>query len=117
MPMPLRINVEKKGDYLIVWLEGRIGGEASITMYKEIKLLLTDDKGKNLVIDFGKVDFIDSSGLGSLVAVNSHLLKQNKKLILSAVPDNLMELLRITNLTRILGIAPTVNDALKDSNQ
>ena len=114
--MPVKIEFERRDDYIIVWLEGRIGGEASITMYKEIKSMLVEDKGKNLIIDFGRVDFIDSSGLGSLVAVNSHLVKNDKKLTLTSVPENLMGLLKITNLTKILRIVPTVEDALGKFN-
>ncbi|MEW6202367.1 MAG: STAS domain-containing protein [bacterium] len=114
--MPVKIEFEHRDSFIIVWLEGRIGGEASITMYKEIKSLLVEEKGKNLIIDFGKVDFIDSSGLGSLVAVNSHLIKNEKKLILTAVPENMMGLLKITNLTKILKIVPTVEEAFEKFN-
>jgi anti-anti-sigma factor len=98
-------------NYLIVRLSGRFAGEVSIDLYREIKVLLEKFDDKNLILDFKNLDFIDSSGLGFLVAVNSTLLKQGRNLTLAALPDNLMGLLKITNLDRVLKIIPTVESA------
>lgn len=105
---------EVRGNYLVIKLSGKIGGEASIEMYREVKRVLQDHTKENLVLDFSKLDFIDSSGLGSLVAVNSTLLKQGRSLILASVPDNLLDLLKITNLDRILKIVSSINDVKYD---
>lgn len=99
-------------DYLIVRLSGRIAGEASIDLYREIKNLLEKYENKNLILDFSHLEFIDSSGLGFLVAVNSTLLKQGRSLTLASVPENLMGLLKITNLDRVLKIIAKVEDAV-----
>jgi anti-sigma B factor antagonist len=101
---------EVRGNNLIIKLSGRIGGEASIELYRQVKMAVQDHEKENLVLDLGKLEFIDSSGLGSLVAVNSTLLKQGRGLTLAAVPENLYGLLRITNLDRILKIVPTADD-------
>ena len=101
-----------KQKHLVIRLSGRIAGEASIDLYKQIKTLLEKHEKLNLVLDFKKLDFIDSSGLGFLVAVNSTLLKQGRTLTLSTVPENLMDLLKITNLDRVLKIVPSVENAI-----
>jgi anti-anti-sigma factor len=103
-------NVKQK--HLIIRLSGRIAGEASIDLYRQIKNLLEKYEQLNLILDFKKLDFIDSSGLGFLVAVNSTLLKQGRTLTLSTVPENLMELLKITNLDRVLKIVPSVENVI-----
>jgi len=59
-------------------------------------------KGKKMILDMEDVDFIDSSGLGSLVAINTSLAKVKQKLIIKNCPENLMGLMKITNLDRIL---------------
>lgn len=110
----INIVKEVRGNYLVIKLSGKIGGEASIEMYREVKRVLQDHTKENLVLDFSKLDFIDSSGLGSLVAVNSTLLKQGRSLILASVPDNLLDLLKITNLDRILKIVSSINDVKYD---
>jgi anti-sigma B factor antagonist len=103
---------EVKGNQLVVQLAGRIAGEASLDLYTQVKNLLEKYQDMNLVLDFKLLEFIDSSGLGFLVAVNSTLLKQGRKLTLSAVPENLMGLLKITNLDRVLKIVPSVENVV-----
>ena len=102
---------EVKTNRLIIKLSGRIAGEASIDLYRQVKTLLEKYQDLNLVLDFKKLQFIDSSGLGFLVAVNSTLLKQGRSLTLSTVPENLMGLLKITNLDRVLKIVPSIENA------
>lgn len=105
--MSVRYKLEELDDRIILRLEGRIGGEASALLYSDIKNIIGDHEDKHLVLDFQGVEFIDSSGLGSLVAVNSHLVKKKKKLFLRSVPANLQSLLKVTNLTKILNIEKT----------
>jgi len=109
--MKFRIDTEVRGKNVIVRLSGRIGGEASLDMYRELKMILDQYPGKNMVLDFGDVDFLDSSGLGALVAVNSSMLRQNRELTLAAVSGNIMSLLKITNLHKILSIVENAEDA------
>ncbi|MFA6449589.1 MAG: STAS domain-containing protein [bacterium] len=106
------IQHEVKTKYLVIRLSGRIAGEASIDLYRQIKNLLEQYDKLNLILDFKGLEFIDSSGLGFLVAVNSTLLKQGRNLTLAAVPENLMGLLKITNLDRVLKIVATIEKAV-----
>lgn len=108
--MSYNMEYDVREYFILCRLNGRIGGEASIKLFKDIKGVIDDYAEKAIILDFGGVDFIDSSGLGSLVAVNSTLLKQNRELILTAVPNNLMGLLKITNLHHVLKIVGSVND-------
>ncbi len=103
---------EIHGNHLIIRLTGRIAGEASIESYRQIKALAEKHSPLNIVLDFKKLTFIDSSGLGFLVAVNSTLLKQNRTLTLSSVPDNLMSLLRMTNLDKVLKIVSSTENVV-----
>jgi anti-anti-sigma factor len=106
------IDTRLKNNHLIVEIKGRIGGESSIEFYQKVKDIAADNPEADVVLDFKDVDFIDSSGLGSLVAINSHLLKNQRTLILASVPDNLTGLLKITNLTTILSIVDRIEDAI-----
>ncbi len=105
----IEIEQEILGGHLIIHLTGRIAGEASIESYRQIKTLAEKHSSLNIVLDFKKLTFIDSSGLGFLVAVNSTLLKQQRSLTLSSVPDNLMSLLKMTNLDKVLKIVPSTD--------
>jgi anti-anti-sigma factor len=104
------LEKEIKDNTLVVKLSGRIGGEASTELYRDVKQLIEAHKNYDFALDFKQLQFIDSSGLGSLVAINSSLMKQGRKLTLLAVPGALMELLRITNLDRVFAIKDSLED-------
>lgn len=87
---------------LIIAVRGRVGGEGSIDFYKKAKEMIDNDNHKDLVIDFKEMDFIDSSGMGTLVAINSLLLRKGKTLYIRNVPENLTQLLNITGLNKVL---------------
>lgn len=80
----------------------RIGGEGAIDFFTIMREFIDENPNKIIILDFCGVDFVDSSGLGSLCAINSILIKKNRELIIANAPDNLMDLLKITNLDRIL---------------
>jgi len=96
------VEVEEQSDRFYCKAKGRIGGEAAINFYREMKPYF--DKKKSMMLDMGEVDFIDSSGLGSLVAINISLVKAEKELSIVNCPENLMSFLKITNLDRIIDV-------------
>lgn len=102
--MKFEIKVEELENEIEVFLVGGIGREASIEMFQGVKRLMEQYPDKNVRLNFEGVEFLDSSGVGTLVAVNSTLLRNGKELVLTAVPKNIMDLLRITNLLKILKV-------------
>lgn len=102
--MKFEIKVQDHDSEIEIFLIGGIGREASIEMFQGVKRLMEQFPGKNVKLNFSGVEFLDSSGVGTLVAVNSTLLRNGKELVLTAIPKNIMELLRITNLLKILKV-------------
>jgi len=96
-------NVEEN-DSLVIMTKGRMGGEASIEWYRKVKEIIDNSNKQEVILDFKEIDFLDSSGLGALVAINSTLLKKNKSLIIRNAPESLMGLLKITTLDRVLNV-------------
>lgn len=62
----MEYNQTKINDVVIIELKGKINAGNS-EMLKSIIKDLVDKNEKNIVFNFAEVDFIDSSGLGSLV--------------------------------------------------
>lgn len=110
--MNMFIGTECTNEYLIIRVRGRLGGESSIDFYRQVREIADGNEELPVIIDFSQVDFIDSSGLGSLVAINSHLVKLGRRLILTGVLENLLGLLKITNLHSVLQIEDTVEDVI-----
>ncbi|RME89122.1 MAG: anti-sigma factor antagonist, partial [Candidatus Hydrogenedentota bacterium] len=54
--------------------------------------------------------YIDSTGLGALVALNRELKEKKGKMVVTAVPPSLLKVFEITKLTDILTIKDTDDD-------
>lgn len=69
-PAELRLEPEKKGSETTVRATGRITSTTSATLEETLRDLVSTSK--RVVLDLTAVDYIDSSGLGALVAVYMH---------------------------------------------
>jgi anti-sigma B factor antagonist len=67
-----------------------------------------------IVVDLGEVTFIDSSGLGALIAGLKATRQAGGDLRIAVVPEQVMTVLRLTNLDRVLPAHATVVDASRD---
>jgi anti-sigma B factor antagonist len=67
-----------------------------------------------IVVDLGQVTFIDSSGLGALIAGLKATRQAGGDLRIAGVPDQVLTVLRLTNLDRVLRAHPSVADASHD---
>lgn len=70
--------------------------------------------GTRIVVDLAEVTFIDSSGLGALIAGLKATRQAGGDLRLAEVPEQVMTVLRLTNLDRVLRTHSTVEDASHD---
>jgi anti-sigma B factor antagonist len=64
-----------------------------------------------IVVDLAEVIFIDSSGLGALIAGLKATRLAGGDLRIAQVPQQVMTVLRLTNLDRVLRAHPTVAEA------
>jgi len=65
-----------------------------------------------LVLDMAAVAFMDSSGLGVLVGAAKRARVGGGEVVIAGAADHILSVLRITGLTRVFPIFPTVAEAL-----
>lgn len=90
--------------------EARIDAAVAI-QFKDRMRDKTDDAGTRVVLDLGQVDFIDSSGLGAIVAAMKQL-GPGRRLDLVALNPNVDKVFRLTRMDRVFHIFDTLEDAL-----
>ncbi|MBR9843382.1 MAG: STAS domain-containing protein [Rhodobacteraceae bacterium] len=90
--------------------EPRIDAAVAI-QFKDRMRDKTDDAGARVVLDLGQVNFIDSSGLGAIVAAMKQL-GPNRRLDLAALNPNVDKVFRLTRMDRVFHIFDTLEDAL-----
>ena len=99
-------EVEKSGDdeqhnkVTTVKCHGRLVAENADELKDLVKPLIP--LGGRIVIDLGDLNYLDSSGLGTLVGLKASAIKQGFCMVeLENMTPRVLELLRITNLMQL----------------
>jgi anti-sigma B factor antagonist len=91
----------------IVAMEGRIVlGEESTALREKVKSLLASGQ-KKIVLNMDNVTYIDSSGLGALVASHTSAKSQGAALKLCHLGSKFQEILQVTKLVTVFEVYPT----------
>ncbi len=102
--MALKITDREVDGVAVVALEGRIVlGEESNALRERVKSLLASNK-KKIVLNMDNVTYIDSAGLGALVAAHHSARSQNASLRLSNLGSKFQEVLQVTKLLTVFEV-------------
>jgi anti-sigma B factor antagonist len=111
--MALHVEAKDTSGVTVLTLSGRVTlGDESNQLRSKIKELLSQGK-KRLVLDLGGVSYIDSAGLGTMVAAYTSARNEGGDIRLANVTKKFDELLNITKLVTIFSVSDSVADALK----
>ena len=110
--MDLNISNKQVGDVSVVALKGRIVlGEGSSSLRERIKSLLVDGK-KKVVLNMANVTYIDSAGLGALVAAHISAKKEGAMLLLSDLGTKFYEIMQVTRLLTVFNVFTAEAEAI-----
>lgn len=110
----LYINERRTGDVTILDLKGRlrVGGNA-VALHKSIRCLILEKKVL-IVLNLAGVTFIDSCGLGELVASQISVENKGGEIRLLGLTDTLRELLTVTRLLSVFDTYETETEAIEN---
>ena len=101
------MTIHEVGGVSVVALEGRIVfGEESNALRVKVKSLIAEGKQK-IVLDMKEIEYIDSAGLGMLVAAHLNTKAHGTSLRLCNLGGKFQEVLRITKLATVFQICST----------
>jgi anti-sigma B factor antagonist len=107
----LSIEVSAAGEVCVVALTGEIDAASVGGLLGRVDDLAASGSVEH-VLDLGGVTFLDSSGLGALVALRRRLEADRGALVLACDNEVVLRLLRLTSLDTVLPVYKTVADAL-----
>jgi len=115
--MNFEINTEKTGDdaYVIA-----LAGEVDLYTAPEFKQQLLDvigDGAKEVVVDFSRTTFIDSTTLGVLVGGVKRLRPAGGRLSIVCTDRNITKIFEITGLDKVFPIHESREEALAGSSE
>lgn len=97
---------------LVIRLLGPRIDAAGAIEFKEAVRLAADRPGSPVILDMGQVTFLDSSGLGAVVAVMK-LLGPDRPLHLAAITPNVAKVFRLTRMDSVFTILPEAPPPLR----
>lgn len=110
--MQLRLSTRTMDGVLIVDGGGRIVfGEESASLRDTVKKLIPDNK--NIVLNLGGVNYIDSGGLGTLVALYTTAHNAGGSIKLANLTQRVGDLLQVTKLLTVFQVYDSEEQAVQ----
>lgn len=109
--MDLTLNARTEGEHTVLAVAGEVDVYTAPALRDRIADLL-DAGQQQLVIDLGGVEFLDSTGLGVLVAGLNRAREVGGSLSLVCPQERVLKLFRITGLDEVFTVHSSVDEAL-----
>ena len=107
----MNLTTQVQGDLLIVQvLENRIDA-ASAIQFKDRMREIGQMPSRRVMLDMTQVAFLDSSGLGAVVAVMK-MMGPDRKLELAGLTPTVVKVFRLTRMDTVFTIHPTAPEML-----
>jgi anti-sigma B factor antagonist len=101
------------GDVLVLHLQGPITlGQATQRLRELIQETLAAGRTK-IVLNMAEVYYIDSSGLGELVAASTHAQRQGAKIKLMKLAPRVQDIMQLTKLYQVIEVYPDEDSAVR----
>lgn len=111
--MSLAIRTRKSGEVTIVDVAGRIQlGEGAVSLRNALRDLAAGNETK-VLLNLGEVSYIDSSGMGELVAGFTSIANRGGQLKLLKLTKRIQDLLQITKLYTVFEVYDEETAALR----
>lgn len=111
----MQLTTRQQGEVLIVeMLDDRIDAACAI-QFKERMREAVQVPLKRVVFDMGAVKFLDSSGLGAVVAVMK-LLGPDRKLELASLTPTVAKVFALTRMDSVFIIHPSLPEGLRHAS-
>jgi anti-sigma B factor antagonist len=109
----LEVNERQAGDVTILDMSGAVRiGEGSIALRDAIRGLADTGK-KKILLNLANVNYVDSSGIGELIANYTTVSRQGGQLKLLNLTERIQNLLVITKLLTVFDTYEDEGEALK----
>ena len=105
-------SVSERNGTVVVALSGDVDLESS----PQARRVLLDavERGRGVLVDLSAVEYVDSSGVASLVEAFQQARKRRAEFALVCVAESTRRVLELARLDRVFQIYPSLEEALGD---
>ena len=108
----MQVTITTEADKLNVVIHGEIDHHSAAALRQAIDNEFLKTKAQNIIFDFTKLHFMDSSGIGLIMGRYKLLAPVGGKVLLAGVSPQLDRLISISGIYKIVGWAKDVSEAL-----
>jgi len=109
----MKYQTRTEGSVSVLELNGDIDVSSAPTLQAVLQQLM-DDGRQLVVLDLGAVPFMDSSGLGVLVAAHRRLTAAGGQIALASATPALRKVFELTRTNRLFKLYDAVSDAVAE---
>jgi anti-sigma B factor antagonist len=110
--MGVRTDIGEK-EIGILGVHGNLVGIEETKIFQEAVKELLDQHYRKVILDFGDVRFVNSTGLGELISAHTSSVRRGCRIVLCNVNNSVSSLLVITGLDKILEVKKTKAEAME----
>jgi len=107
----MKIKSENTSGLLLIHVEGRLDAITSPEFEKEAMPMI-QQTADPVLIDFGKLDYISSAGLRTLLIIAKEMKKADNALALCCLNEAITEIFNISGFQTIFSIYPTIEEGV-----
>ncbi|HNX95183.1 MAG TPA: STAS domain-containing protein [Holophaga sp.] len=108
----MNITIRQEKDVTILYPEGKITlGDGDQELGEAVRQTL-EDGARKIIINFTKISYLDSSGVGELVGCYTSIKNKGGELRICGMNSRIFGLIKMTSLHSVFEVKDTEEDAL-----
>ncbi len=109
----ITVKTDPKKRWVCVHMKGRVDVFTYLELSKRLNELFDDGQGVSLILDLGGVVYVASSGWSVMLATRTRLKRNQGRLVLSGMSEDLARIYKTMKLTDLIPSYATVAEAEK----
>ncbi len=106
------LKYEYSGRNLIVYLNGELDHHSSEDIRNKFDDIIESKTFNNIIIDFSKVTFMDSSGIGVIIGRYKKLLNKKEKMCVINAKGSVKRVFELSGMFKIIPLYKNLDEAL-----
>lgn len=108
------LRTKKSGNWLIVYLEGRLDVSVANDVEQELGRLIDEENHTHIILNMESVEYMSSSGFRACIATLRKLNAREGALRLCNIRPSVKRIFDVIELTSLFEIFETESEAVKD---
>ena len=110
--MSVKTRTEVSGKIGVIEIKGSLVGDKDTDLFRDAVNDFIEQGNKCLIINLAKVNYMNSSGIGALIASHTSYTKNGGIVKLAGLTNNVQNLLVVTKLIDIFDTFDTIDEAI-----